>query len=182
MPKKIKYSNLDSCAGSMNSYGTLSISRTQIEETKEAIKEFLNKTTNEETAKEFIQKLNKKNNFGNWQNFFVGIVNKNPEIAKKFSKDVSTSTFSTIYHEMGHLQHTVNTNVNLVDLGEGKYADLFKNSIDTAKKISDYATTDPTEFVAETFSKLCTQKQIGGQLLDDDVMELYKKLGGYMLP
>ena len=69
-----------------------------------------------------------------------------------------------------------------MDLGEGKYADLFKNSIDTAKKISDYATTDPTEFVAETFSKLCTQKQIGGQLLDDDVMELYKKLGGYMLP
>ena len=76
---------------------------------------------------------------------------------------------------MGHLQHCVNTNSNFVDL-ENKFAELFNKSQNTASKVSKYALTSPTEFVAE-----CYAKMVDGIKLDSDVMELYQKLGGALI-
>lgn len=93
--------------------------------------------------------------------------------------------FSLIYHEMGHLQHFKNISNRLImalhtKIGsthkETKLIELFDNSQQIASKITPYATTSPFEFVAEVFSKMCD-----GVKLDDDVIKLYKKLGGVLI-
>lgn len=90
--------------------------------------------------------------------------------------------FDTLYHEMGHLLHSKN-----VSTSEYMWGHLSKKStkeflsdnakLETAGKISWYAQTDPEEFVAETFSALCS-----GPKLPDDVMELYRFYKGPEIP
>ncbi|MBQ8635206.1 hypothetical protein IJ425_03540 [bacterium] len=93
------------------------------------------------------------------------------------------SKFDILYHEMGHLQHYKNT--SLFSQLFGKFSDKSKQVAKftqnpqmqkTASKISWYAQTHPSEFVAETYAKLCN-----GIKLPDDVMELYKKLNGVLI-
>ena len=83
---------------------------------------------------------------------------------------------------MGHLLHDMNTSIKDNIFGRlskkaGKefLADTAKQ--ETAGKISWYAQTDPSEFVAETFNALCA-----GKKLPDDVMELYRYYKGPELP
>ena len=94
----------------------------------------------------------------------------------------SGSKFGTLWHEMGHLLHDMNTSIKDNIFGRlskkaGKefLADTAKQ--ETAGKISWYAQTDPSEFVAETFNALCA-----GKKLPDDVMELYRYYKGPELP
>ena len=178
MPNEVIYENIKDIkiAGTMSQNGILTISKSHIKLIKDSIKSLFK----EDQVEQCVATLNNKNNFKYWENTFINIVNKHPEIAKKIGKANATCSFGTIYHEMGHLQHLVNTNSNFTEI-ETKYADLFKNSIETAKKLSDYAATDPTEFVAECFTKLCYSKQHGGKQLEPDILELYKKLGGFMI-
>lgn len=178
MPNEIIYENIKDIkiAGTMSPDGTLTISKNHIKSIKDSIKSLFQK----DQVEQCVATLNNKNNFKYWENTFINIVNKHPEMAKRIGKANATCSFGTIYHEMGHLQHLANTNSNFVEI-ETKYADLFKNSIETAKKVSDYATTESTEFVAECFTKLCHAKQHGGKQLEPDVLELYKKLGGFMI-
>ena len=92
----------------------------------------------------------------------------------------SKSIFHTIYHELGHLQDDV---VRIEAAGKYKDASMYpkelrewlnnKEIMKTASGVSDYATTGPGEFIAENYDYL-----IDGRKLSDDVMALYKKLGG----
>ena len=92
------------------------------------------------------------------------------------------SQFDTLYHEMGHLLHGKNTSLKDNMWGrlskKSEKAFLADNAkLETAGKISWYAQTDPSEFVAETFNALCA-----GKKLPDDVMELYRYYKGPELP
>lgn len=95
-------------------------------------------------------------------------------------KHNNRSSYHTIYHEMGHLQDKI-----LRTKAAGKYDNpsLYPKELkewldnvttmNTASKVSEYATSGPGEFIAETFADL-----IEGRKLSDDVMDLYKKYGG----
>jgi len=93
--------------------------------------------------------------------------------------------FWIINHEIGHLEHLEN-----IGLAEYRKLDIgFKKNMsredakakfrgmepdwESTLKVSDYASSNPKEFVAETFA--CLQN---GVKFDDDVMELYEKYGG----
>ena len=92
------------------------------------------------------------------------------------------SKFDTIYHEMGHLAdnnvnehafaayHNYNTPEKIKALD-----DWVTNPeiMQAAGSVSDYAQSDAAEFIAETFARLCDNKEI-----TDEAMALYKKLGG----
>lgn len=94
--------------------------------------------------------------------------------------------FHYLNHELGHLRHQecVN-NYNLMKkIEEYKLmgqpvSDITKEFVtdkqiqQTARKVSDYATESPLEFVAETFSQL-----MEGKTFSEDIMALYKKYGG----
>lgn len=93
------------------------------------------------------------------------------------------SEFDTLYHEMGHLQHFRNT--SFFSQIYGKLSDnpkqiaKFTNNPTAQKiasKVSWYAQTQPNEFVAEVYAKLCN-----GVKFDDETMKLYKKLGGILI-
>lgn len=102
----------------------------------------------------------------------------------------SGSIFSQISHEMGHVQHFNNLKSSDLFYQIGSYDlsktilsrkgrrlwDLFNDKKDVARKVSDYATITPVEFVAE-----CYAKMVDGIKLDDDVVDLYQKLGGVMI-
>ena len=90
------------------------------------------------------------------------------------------SEFDTLYHEMGHLQHFKNTGV--LSQIFGKFSDKQKQvekftknpaTQSIAGKVSWYAQTNPKEFVAEVYAKLCN-----GVKLSDEIMDLYKQFGG----
>ena len=115
------------------------------------------------------------------ENFF-NISHKNNIEYFGHSSQSGNGKFDTLYHEMGHLLHHKN-----VSHAEEFWGRLSKKSekafladnakLETAGKISWYAQTDPSEFVAETFNALCA-----GKKLPDDVMELYRYYKGPELP
>ena len=74
----------------------------------------------------------------------------------------NVSPFHSIYHELGHL------NDSIVSGGW-----LNQTNIQVAGLVSRYAQNAPREFVAETYAKL-----IAGKKLPEEVIALYKKLGG----
>lgn len=92
------------------------------------------------------------------------------------------NVFYTIWHEMGHLLHDMNT--ALKDsfwgvLSKKSYKE-FKNDSNKqriAGIVSLYGQTNPREFVAECFQAMCA-----GKKLPDEVMKLYKFYKGPMLP
>ena len=87
------------------------------------------------------------------------------------------TAFRTIYHELGHLQD-LHTPYGKNTTGVQDFADKLKNweskaDLGTAIEVSDYASTSPSEFVAEVFAEL-----MSGNKLSDNVMELYAKYQG----
>jgi hypothetical protein len=93
----------------------------------------------------------------------------------------SDLTQQTFQHEIGHAFHwqslgeplfqKMRDNWNWVMSRTGHAADIELKMI--ARKVSTYAQDNPVEFVAETFTAL-----IRGRRLPDDVLTLYKQLGG----
>ena len=91
-----------------------------------------------------------------------------------------SSEFDTIYHEIGHLLNQKNSSLYTQIFGKlsdrksqvAKFRQDFQKQT-TAQKVSNYAQTNPKEFVAEVFAQLCNNKKP-----DDDVMELYKYYNG----
>ena len=96
------------------------------------------------------------------------------------------SPFRSLYHEIGHVKdvlcesrpapYSFNNDFN-------KYPKELKdwlkdeNTAKIASSVSSYARTGgPAEFIAETFADL-----VSGKKLPDDVIALYKKLGGPMV-
>lgn len=87
------------------------------------------------------------------------------------------SPFRSIYHELGHLQDTY-TPYGKNITGKQSFADKLKNwennaDFGIALEVSDYASTSPSEFVAEVFAEL-----MSGNKLSDEVMKLYAKYKG----
>ncbi len=91
------------------------------------------------------------------------------------------SPFRTIYHELGHLNDKVRS-ISESATGKVDFWDRLKawngnkKDFGTAYAVSDYAATSPSEFVAEVFAEL-----VSGNKLPDNVMDLYKRLGGYLI-
>lgn len=93
--------------------------------------------------------------------------------------------FWIINHEIGHLEHLENVGIaEYRKLGAGFRDDMPRKEAkakfrkmepawEAALKVSDYASSSPKEFVADTFA--CLKN---GVKFDDDVMELYQKYGG----
>lgn len=73
-----------------------------------------------------------------------------------------------IIHELGHARH-------YKKLGQDDYDEIRRKPINEkiAAKVSRYATTNPSEFVAETYAGLMT-----GQKYDKEVMDYYAELNG----
>lgn len=91
------------------------------------------------------------------------------------------SPFHVIYHEIGHDLHAIEGAKWLEEITTGRISaktqslcNEFKNKhIQIAGQVSEYACTNPAEFVAEVYAKC-----LNGQTFSDDVMALYKKYGG----
>lgn len=92
--------------------------------------------------------------------------------------------FTTIYHEMGHLQD-MGQRVMPTDYFDSpdKYPEELKKWLDNAldiqaaNSVSPYAATGPGEFIAETFAKIMDYGTVS-----DDAMQLYSKLNGPKIP
>lgn len=96
------------------------------------------------------------------------------------------SEFHAIYHELGHLQDVQQRCFDTTDhcnFEYSKYPKELKKWVDngadiqTANRVSEYASHGEGEFVAETFAKL-----MDGAKLPDDVIELYKRVKGPAIP
>jgi hypothetical protein len=94
-------------------------------------------------------------------------------------KSVEQGWFQTddlLSHEYGHTLHQKQIGYkeasSLIKEKFGRGGEGMKNS-QIAGRVSDYATTNPMEFVAETFAG-----HINGKKYDAEVMELYKKYKG----
>jgi hypothetical protein len=81
---------------------------------------------------------------------------------------------NVVLHEIGHVNHynAIGPD-NFRRLSEEGWDSGDAEETDVAKKVSDYAMTNPLEFVAETFSG-----HLSGKRYDDDVMKLYNHYGG----
>ena len=92
------------------------------------------------------------------------------------------SPFRTIFHEIGHLNDKVRNDDEALT-GNVSFFEKIKawgdnkKDFGTACSVSDYASTSPGEFVAEVFAELAS-----GNKLSDEVMELYQRLGGKIIP
>ena len=91
------------------------------------------------------------------------------------------SPYRTIFHEIGHLNDKVRNDDEALT-GNVSFFEKIKAWGDNKKdfgttcSVSDYASTSPGEFVAEVFAEL-----VSGNKLSDEVMKLYKRLGGKLV-
>lgn len=115
-----------------------------------------------------------------YQGHLNDIIGKNFEFYKK-------SPFHFLNHEIGHdLHYKINPKefekYNILEelsrknISKEIYDDFIKNQLNKAKKVSNYATESPAEFVAETYAEL-----LDGRKFSDDVMTLYQKYNGPMI-
>lgn len=190
MPRKISYitddvvlnvANTEAQAmASMQPFSVMEISKNSISDIKNAAIDLINISGRTQEEKD---KLIKALNFKKAYKLFAKMANNIDKDTLSWSEGI----FSFITHEMGHLQHKFNVkNTNFFNSlgtleqrpkklakGAKELLELFNSKQDVAAKVSTYAKESPCEFVAETYSKLAH-----GIKLDDDVMELYQKLGG----
>lgn len=100
------------------------------------------------------------------------------EITEGLLPHKERSAFRTIFHELGHLKNSSIKHLNN-STGQQNYSQKLKNwknntkNLDIAFRVSDYASTSPSEFLAEVYADL-----LDGVKFDDDVLKLYKELGG----
>ena len=123
----------------------------------------------------------------NKQQELVAQIIKNSGIKASLSFNIKdNSEFRTIYHELGHLQDVQPRcfdTTNNHNFEYSKYPKALKKWVDngadiqTANRVSEYASHGEGEFVAETFAKL-----MNGAKLPDDVIELYKRVKGPAIP
>ena len=99
---------------------------------------------------------------------------------------VLSSCFKSIYHEFGHLNDPYISKRSYVkafyDENKSSYPKELREwlgntqKIKVAGEVSSYATENPAEFLAETFSYL-----VEGRNLSNEVIALYKEYGGVLL-
>jgi hypothetical protein len=81
------------------------------------------------------------------------------------------SQANPVLHEIGHNLHLVNNPTNYITWhNTEKYVKIYSDEKKTAEKVSRYAATVPSEFIAETYAGIRS-----GKTYPDDVKNLYKK-------
>lgn len=110
------------------------------------------------------------------------IIYNNKIFISGHSQHRGNSIFYILNHEMGHLLHF--KNISIWDRVLGKVSRVEKDKFvkdiekqEMARKISSYASSNPLEFVAETFSVM-----LSGVKLPEKVIEMYKAFGGPNIP
>lgn len=136
-----------------------------------------------ENLDKLVYKLNaygKNSTFKDKMEIFDGFSEAIPYLDNVLAgKSVKMNTFSSdgpFLHEIGHLLHQDTYKLWKEANKEGSkiYQEFQQDNIQRiARQVSDYATSDPLEFVAETYKRLRR-----GQSFSDDVMTLYKKYSG----
>ena len=97
---------------------------------------------------------------------------------------IISNPFHPIFHEQKHILHRIKVkdkftlldNIEILKqkgLDTSIYEEFITKYKDIAAKVSEYATTSPSEFVAEVYAKL-----LSGAKFDNEVMSLYAKYGG----
>jgi hypothetical protein len=86
---------------------------------------------------------------------------------------VSAKATAVIEHEIGHLLHEANDPQRYWAFKKGVRNDLVKGEVDSAMKVSQYATRNKLEFVAEVFTG-----RMFGTIYPPDVLSLYRDSGG----
>ena len=107
------------------------------------------------------------------------------EEQENFKIKGTNSKFSTLLHEMGHLQDYFEERTPAS--GKYKSEELYPESLkewlsnertqSIAFNVSSYATTGPGEFIAETYAKL-----LSGDSVSEEAIALYKELKGPKIP
>lgn len=153
------------------------------------IKKFLSKEENKSICSELniptdieqIKQMSKEE-----QRLIIKKIIKNTKDSIKLDFDMNAgSPFSTIYHELGHIQDMKPRclTTNKFDFDYSKYPKELKDWVDNkenmeiAGSISEYATHGPGEFIAEFFAKI-----VSGETVSNEAKALYKKLGGPKIP
>ena len=136
-----------------------------------------------ENLNKLVQKLNaynKNSTFKDKMEIYDGFAEAIPYLdnilAGKSTKMATFSSDGPFLHEMGHLRHQDTYKFyNEAKKESSKiYQEFQQHNIQSiARQVSSYATSDPLEFVAETYKRLRR-----GQSFSDNVMALYKELGG----
>ncbi|MBQ4646533.1 MAG: hypothetical protein IJB79_04210 [Candidatus Gastranaerophilales bacterium] len=104
---------------------------------------------------------------------------------ENFKIRTSNEKFSSLFHEMGHLQDYYQDRVSASGMFKSSefYPEELKKWLDDKEKqkiafsVSAYATTGPGEFIAETYSKL-----LSGDSVSKEAIELYKRMNGPKIP
>lgn len=107
------------------------------------------------------------------------------EAQETFGIKATNKKFSTMYHEMGHLQDYFEDR----SPASGKFSETWEYPAALAEwledeekqniafSVSNYAMTGPGEFIAETYSKL-----LSGESVSQKAQELYKQMRGPRIP
>lgn len=90
---------------------------------------------------------------------------------KLVNKNSTAHPLHIIYHELGHHQHSQLNSKLYKKAYDCKFCNDIATIID--KQVSNYAATEPCEFIAETFAGLMSGKQYG-----DDIIKMYTEYGG----
>lgn len=98
---------------------------------------------------------------------------------------LSNKKFTTLFHEMGHLQDWAmdRAPASVKFESEAQYPSELREWLNDKKcqkiayLISNYATTGPGEFIAETYAKL-----LSGDSVPKEALELYQKMNGPKIP
>ncbi len=153
-----------------------------------------NEAYNTEFTKDLVRRMNEYNpsttTFKEKNRIILDIKGlQDGKIVNGKQQEIRYSDFSYLNHELGHLRHQecINNYDMMKKVEEFKtlgkpVSDITQEFVtnkqiqQTARKVSDYATESPLEFVAETFSQL-----MEGKTFPDDVMALYKKYNGPMI-
>ncbi len=140
-----------------------------------------------ENLDKLVDKLNAYNKDSTYKNkmeIYDGISEAvtylNNILERKNTKMADFSSDGPFLHEMGHLLHQDTYKLwNEARKGGSKIYQEFQQADiqNIARQVSNYAKSDPLEFVAETYKRLRR-----GQVFSDDVMALYKKYNGPTIP
>ena len=150
-----------------------------------------NEAYNTEFTRDLVRRMNEynpsKTTFKEKNRIILDIKGlQDGKIVNGKQQEIRYSDFCYLNHELGHLRHQecVNNYDMMKKVEEFKtlgepVSDITQEFVtnkqiqQTARKVSEYATESPLEFVAETFSQL-----MEGKTFSDDVMALYKKYKG----
>lgn len=150
-----------------------------------------NEAYNTEFTKDLVKRMNEYNQntttFKEKNRIILDIMGLNDgRMVNGKIQAIRYNDYHYLNHELGHLRHQeCASNYNMLKKVEefktmGEPVSEITNEFVTnkeiqqiARKVSDYATESPLEFVAEAFSQL-----MEGKTFSDDVMALYKKYNG----